>query len=334
MISENQVVVISGETGCGKTTQVPQLILDYLIKSQKVRKKSSRDLCLKTFSLPSCLHVHFPSLLSIYLLFHLTVSIPFCIASPSSSQGARANMVCTQPRRISAMGVADRVAQERAERVGQSVGYQIRLESRRSKETRLLFCTTGVLLRRLQCDSELAGVSHIFVDEIHERDLNSDFLLIILKKLLRARPDIKLVLMSATLNAELFADYFGGAPVLHIPGRTFPVKTFFLEDAIEHARYTCAPGSEFALDSRSANKRQQASSKSSDDDPLADQTALMQYYCGGKTEREIKTLLPKVRGVLSCLVSLRLPSFFPPPFTSSHLCFGSLFFSIPPCSPL
>lgn len=131
-------------------------------------------------------------------------------------------MLCTQPRRISAIGVAERVASERAERVGQTVGtvdtctraphagahrvwcvtgYQIRLESRRSRATRLLFCTTGVLLRRLQCDRELAGVSHIFVDEVHERDLNTDFLLIILRRMLQTRSDVKLVLMSATLNA-------------------------------------------------------------------------------------------------------------------------------------
>jgi len=104
--------------------------------------------------------------------------------------------------------VADRVAQERAERVGDTVGYSIRLESVRSKRTRLLFCTTGVLLRRLQCDGDLAGVSAVFVDEVHERSVDSDFLIIILRNLLRRRRDLRVVLMSATLNADMFADYF------------------------------------------------------------------------------------------------------------------------------
>ena len=85
-----------------------------------------------------------------------------------------------------------------------------------------------------QCDPSLNGVSHVFVDEIHERDLNTDFLLIILRRLLRTRKDLKCVLMSATLNAELFAEYFDKCPVMEIPGRAFPVTTLFLEDAIEH----------------------------------------------------------------------------------------------------
>ena len=119
--------------------------------------------------------------------------------------------------------------------VGQTIGYQIRLEAKRSAQTKLLFCTTGVLLRRLQGDCLLKGVSHIFVDEIHERDINSDFLLIILKQLLPYRPNLKVVLMSATLNAPMFADYFGGCPCVSIPGRAHPVKALFLEDAFEHS---------------------------------------------------------------------------------------------------
>ena len=147
-------------------------------------------------------------------------------------------MICTQPRRISAIGVADRIASERVERVGETVGYQIRLETRRSAKTRLLFCTTGVLLRRLQCDPDLKGVSHIFVDEIHERDLSTDFLLIILRGLIKKRPNLHLVLMSATLNALMFAEYFASstygapAPIVEIPD-VFPVKDYYLEDALE-----------------------------------------------------------------------------------------------------
>ena len=155
-------------------------------------------------------------------------------------------MICTQPRRISAMAVADRVSAERAEVVGQTVGYQIRLEAKRSRQTKLLFCTTGVLLRRLQGDCLLKGVSHIFVDEIHERDINSDFLLIILKKILAFRPSLKIILMSATLNAAMFAAYFDGCPIVSIPGRAHPVTALFLEDAIEHSGYTLEESSEYA----------------------------------------------------------------------------------------
>lgn len=124
------------------------------------------------------------------------------------------------------------------------VGYKVRLEGMRGRDTRLLFCTTGILLRRLLIDRNLKGVTHVFIDEIHERGMNegiclleiffvskilfsyivlniihfmADFLLIVLKDLLPRRPELKLILMSATLNADLFASYFGGAPTIHIP---------------------------------------------------------------------------------------------------------------------
>ena len=113
--------------------------------------------------------------------------------------------------------------------------------------------TAGVLLRRLQCDSEVRGISHIFIDEVHERSLQSDFLLIILKGILRRRPSLKLVLMSATLNAELFADYFQGCPTLDIPGRAFPVTPYFLEDVFEVTGHLVRPGDEYAK--REDNRR-------------------------------------------------------------------------------
>ena len=202
-IRSNQVVVISGATGCGKSTQIPQFILD--------------DALL-------------------------------------GGRGASAGIICTQPRRLAAIGVGERVASERAEKIGETVGYQIRLESKRSKATRLLFCTTGILLRTLEGDADLedfgdgTGVSHVIVDEVHERSIDSDFLLIILRELLTRRPDIKLVLMSATLNARLFAEYFQKfkTVVIDIPGRTFPVERFYLEDAIQTCRYELKPGSDFA----------------------------------------------------------------------------------------
>ncbi|KAK7833134.1 dexh-box atp-dependent rna helicase dexh1 [Quercus suber] len=166
VVAENQVLVVSGETGCGKTTQLPQFILENKI---------------------SCL------------------------------RGADCRIMCTQPRRISAISVAARIASERGESLGETVGYQIRLEAKRSAQTRLLFCTTGVLLRQLVQDPKLAGVSHLLVDEIHERGMNEDFLLIILRDLLPRRPDLRLILMSATINADLFSKYFGNAPTIHIP---------------------------------------------------------------------------------------------------------------------
>ncbi|KAF9676505.1 hypothetical protein SADUNF_Sadunf08G0008900 [Salix dunnii] len=204
-IARNQVIVISGETGCGKTTQLPQYILESEIES---------------------------------------------------GRGAFCSIICTQPRRISAMAVADRVSAERGEPLGEAVGilslstlsycthkdsvnvgYKVRLEGMKGKNTHLLFCTSGILLRRLLSDRNLNGITHVFVDEIHERGMNEDFLLIVLKDLLPRRQDLRLILMSATLNAELFSSYFGGAPTIHIPGFTYPVRAHFLEDVLEMTGY-------------------------------------------------------------------------------------------------
>ncbi|KAL2652355.1 hypothetical protein R1flu_020483 [Riccia fluitans] len=182
VLSNHQVMVVSGETGCGKTTQLPQFILESEI---------------------------------------------------AAGRGADCRIICTQPRRISAISVAERVAAERGEKIGETVGYQIRMDSQRSRDTRLLFCTSGILLRWLMSDSELMEVTHVLVDEIHERGMYEDFLLIVLKNLLSRRPDLKVVFMSATLNAEMFSLYFDGAPMLHIPGFTHPVQSFFLEDVLQ-----------------------------------------------------------------------------------------------------
>ena len=195
LLGRQQVLVISGMTGCGKSTQVPQFILDAWL---------------------------------------------------ADSRPNHVNIVCTQPRRISAVGVATRVAQEREEKVGGVVGYQIRLETCVSDKTRLSFCTTGILLRRLESDPTLTDVTHVIVDEVHERSEESDFLLMILRDTLAARPDMKVILMSATVNAELFSNYFKGAPVLDIPGRTFPVQQTFLEDLLEIVPYSLEENSPYA----------------------------------------------------------------------------------------
>ncbi|KAL6539019.1 hypothetical protein OROMI_025345 [Orobanche minor] len=121
--------------------------------------------------------------------------------------------------------------------VRETVGYKVRLEGMKGRDTHLLFCTTGILLRRLLVDRSLKGVTHIIVDEIHERGINEDFLLIVLKDLLPRRPELRLILMSATLDAELFSSYFGGAPLVQIPGFTYPVQTHFLEDILETTGY-------------------------------------------------------------------------------------------------
>jgi ATP-dependent RNA helicase DHX57 len=195
-LDKSQVIVVSGETGSGKTTQVPQFVLEHEIEQ---------------------------------------------------GRGSGANIICTQPRRLAATAVAIRVAEERDEEIGGTVGYSIRLENRMSSRTKLMYCTTGILLRKLQMDPFIGDVSHVIVDEIHERGVDTDFLLIILRDLLQKRPrDLKVVLMSATMDAELFSNYFHGAPCLHIPGRTFPVQRFFLEDIVEMTRYRIDDSSPFA----------------------------------------------------------------------------------------
>lgn len=192
-VSANQVTIISGETGSGKSTQSVQFILDDLIKR--------------------------------------------CF-------GAQANIICTQPRRISALGLADRVADERCCKVGDEVGYAIRGESKQKQgATKITFVTTGVLLRRLQTSGgstedvvrSLADVSHVVIDEVHERSLDTDFLLVLLRDVLKKRKDLKLVLMSATLDAKMFEDYFKASSSVgkvEIEGRTYPVEDIYLDDIL------------------------------------------------------------------------------------------------------
>ena len=200
--SDNRVLVVGGDTGSGKTTQIPQYVLEHAIEN---------------------------------------------------GNGSICNVVCTQPRRLAATAVAVRVSEERdEEQIGGQVGYSIRLESKMSADTQLLYCTTGILLRRMQSDSQISSISHVVVDEIHERGIDTDFLLILLRDLMTKRKDLRLILMSATMNAELFSNYFGGAPVLSIAGRTFPVTVHHLERLLPMVGYHLEENSAYAVKFKSS----------------------------------------------------------------------------------
>ena len=207
-LETSQVVVLSGETGCGKSTQLPAYILEDQL-----------------------------------------------------SKGNACKIYVTEPRRISAISLAQRVSQELGERRGavgsadSLVGYSIRMEAKISNNTRLAFVTNGIALRMLESGSAGRGtafdqVTHIIVDEVHERSIDSDFLLIVLKQLVQQRPDLKVVLMSATLDAGKISAFFGGCPTLSVPGRTFPVTVNHLEDAVELTGYQIDETSPYAVRSR------------------------------------------------------------------------------------
>ncbi|XP_062898996.1 ATP-dependent RNA helicase DHX29 isoform X1 [Mobula hypostoma] len=197
-LRKHRVVVVAGETGSGKSTQIPQFLLEDLLSSAN----------------PKC------------------------------------NIVCTQPRRISAVSLATRVCEELGCEDGPGgknslCGYQIRLETKVGESCRLLYCTTGVLLRKLQQDGLLTSVTHVIVDEVHERSVQSDFLLIILKEIMQKRSNLNLILMSATVDSDKFANYFGHCPVINIPGRIYPVQVLHLEDVIEATGYVLEKDSEY-----------------------------------------------------------------------------------------
>ncbi|CAP24871.1 Protein CBG04082 [Caenorhabditis briggsae] len=187
-IDDNEVVIISGGTGCGKTTQVPQFILDDAAEKKK-----------------------------------------------------KVRIMVTQPRRLAAISISERVAKERGESLGHTVGYKIRLENRSSEKTLLTYCTTGVLLRMLTSDPIASGITHIIMDEIHEREINTDYLLIALRECLKHRKDLKVILMSATIegNMQLFSSYFQNqsVDVLRIESRTFDVKTFYIDQILAMSGY-------------------------------------------------------------------------------------------------
>ncbi|KAM9353294.1 pre-mRNA-splicing factor ATP-dependent RNA helicase DHX16 [Symphorus nematophorus] len=172
-IHEHQVLVIEGETGSGKTTQIPQYLLEdgYTKGGMKIG--------------------------------------------------------CTQPRRVAAMSVAARVAQEMSVKLGNEVGYSIRFEDCTSERTVLKYMTDGMLLREFLTEPDLASYSVIIIDEAHERTLHTDILFGLIKDIARFRPDLKVLVASATLDTERFSCFFDDAPVFRIPGRRFPVDIFY-----------------------------------------------------------------------------------------------------------
>lgn len=171
---ENQIMVFVGETGSGKTTQIPQFVL----------------------------FDEMPHLLN-------------------------TQVACTQPRRVAAMSVAQRVAEEMDVKLGEEVGYSIRFENKTSPKTILKYMTDGMLLREAMEDHDLKRYSCIILDEAHERTLATDILMGLLKQVVQRRPDLKIIIMSATLDAEKFQHYFNDAPLLAVPGRTYPVDIYY-----------------------------------------------------------------------------------------------------------
>uniref|UniRef100_A0A8C8S8J9 RNA helicase n=1 Tax=Pelusios castaneus TaxID=367368 RepID=A0A8C8S8J9_9SAUR len=175
ILIRNQSFVLVGETGSGKTTQIPQWCVDYMR------------------SLP----------------------------------GPKRGVACTQPRRVAAMSVAQRVADEMDVMLGQEVGYSIRFEDCSSAKTILKYMTDGMLLREAMNDPLLERYGVIILDEAHERTLATDILMGVLKEVVRQRSDLKVIVMSATLDAGKFQIYFDNCPLLTIPGRTHPVEIFY-----------------------------------------------------------------------------------------------------------
>jgi len=168
-IQDNQVVIIAGETGSGKTTQLPKMCLE-------------------------------------------------------AGRGIAGLIGHTQPRRIAARSVADRISDEMQVKLGEQVGFQVRFSDESNEETLIKLMTDGILLAEIQQDKLLYKYDTIIIDEAHERSLNIDFLLGYLKRVLAARPDLKVIVTSATIDVERFSAHFNNAPIIEVSGRTYPVE--------------------------------------------------------------------------------------------------------------
>ena len=170
-ITDNQILIVGGETGSGKTTQLPQYM-----------------------------------------------------AEAGFAAAGRGKIACTQPRRVAAISLAKRVAKEFGCLLGQEVGYAVRFENCCSEETVIKYMTDGMLLREAQLNSTMKEYSCIILDEAHERSISTDILFGLLKRATELRPELKLIVASATLEAGKYSEYFFGAPVFTVPGRSYPVE--------------------------------------------------------------------------------------------------------------
>jgi len=177
LLSREQVLIVCAETGCGKTTQLPQ----------------------------------------------------FCLQAGFAKH---AKIALTQPRRIAAVSIAHRIAQELNTQTGALVGYEVRFSKKTSVNTKILCMTDGILLAQLSQNPKLLGYSVIIIDEAHERSLNIDLLLGYLRKILPSRPDLKVIISSATIDTTLFSKAFNDAPIINVSGRTFDVKIIYDEDEL------------------------------------------------------------------------------------------------------
>jgi len=178
LIRENQVVIVSGETGCGKSTQIPKMCLE-------------------------------------------------------AGRGLAGKIGCTQPRRIAAITIAHRIAEELGEGIGRSVGYKIRFREKSSRQAFIKIMTDGMLLAETQGDPGLHEYDTLIIDEAHERTLNIDFILGLLRTLLPRRPELKVIITSATLDTEKFSAAFDQAPVVNVEGRTYPVEVEYMPIDLE-----------------------------------------------------------------------------------------------------
>ncbi|CUF41076.1 DEAD/DEAH box RNA helicase, putative [Bodo saltans] len=187
LVRKNQVVVVIGETGSGKTTQMLQYMFEGGLAD---------------------------------------------VAANGDEESQQLSLLCTQPRRIAAISVAERVAKEMNQRCGGLVGYKVRFEDKTSASTRIAFVTDGIMLKEMMSDPMMSKIGVIMVDEAHERSLNSDILLGLLKAILRRNKQIRVIIASATIQADKFCNFFGGAPKFKIEGRTFPVELFYATDPV------------------------------------------------------------------------------------------------------
>ena len=151
-------------------------------------------------------------------------------APSNASSPSQAKILMTEPRRLAVVGVANRLSELLGQSVGGQVGYRIHLENRVSPQTRLEVLTEGILIRMLQSDPALEGVNLVVLDEFHERNINTDLALAFLREAMELRDDLFVIIMSATIDAKRIAAFLGDAPVLEIPGRTFPVDIHYQPD--------------------------------------------------------------------------------------------------------